>query len=278
MEIEQKAVLLGLQKPEKFVDDLMLELSDNHFSDYYAGRIYDWISKRYSKGQRISLTSCINELDLSQKLFDQYLLESEFDSYIEDIKKEHQRRKIKQAISELQEMVDCNWTTEEYRTKAQEIIFEHTDKEDGRDKLIEMNEALEEAFENLVRKDEEKIGQGLQTGYPGIDCRIGGLEPGHLTVIAGQTSMGKTAFALNVTHNIIRQNKTVLFFSLEMSAKEIADRMIIRESRVDASKYQKRLDEPAWKNVNAALSRLTDKPLLIAKKEESRLLILEPEP
>ena len=266
--IEQKACIIAL-KNNKYVDDLMIELTADYFSDYWASQIYEWIEQRYSKGQNIGLATCTTELDLPEKVFQQELLiESEFDSYIQQIKNAHQKRKIKQAMNELDKLISENSkTADEFRTEAQEIIFQHTDSSGGRDQLIELDDALAEAYDSLVRQDEkDKAGQGLATGFPGLDGRIGGLEPGHLTVIAGQTSMGKTAFALNVVHNVIRQDKKALFFSLEMTAKEIADRLIIRDAKVDASKYQKKLDDPGWQNVNAALNRLTGKPLLISEK------------
>ena len=266
--IEQKACIIAL-KNNKYVDDLMIELTADYFSDYWASQIYEWIEQRYSKGQNIGLATCTTELDLPEKVFQQELLiESEFDSYIQQIKNAHQKRKIKQAMNELDKLISENSkTADEFRAEAQEIIFQHTDSSDGRDQLIELDDALAEAYDSLVRQGEkDKAGQGLATGFPGLDGRIGGLEPGHLTVIAGQTSMGKTAFALNVVHNVIRQDKKALFFSLEMTAKEIADRLIIRDAKVDASKYQKKLDDPGWQNVNAALNRLTGKPLLISEK------------
>ena len=266
MDWENKALVLAAKNPEKFIDDLMLEIKPKHLQGQYSTKMYQWLEKRYINNDHIGLGTMIADLNLPEQVIDfDLILESDFESYMQKIKDNFAQRQVKEAANKLNDIASDNMKAEEYRKKAQEIIFE-IDSDNADKKIIELDDALAEAYENLVKKDEDEIGQGLQTGFPSLDNQIGGLEPGHITVLAGQTSMGKTAFALNISHNVIRQDKRVLFFSLEMKAKEIADRLIIRDAKVDASKYQKKLDDVDWKNINAALNRLTGKPLLISEK------------
>ena len=266
MDWENKTLVLAAKNPEKFIDDLMLEIEPNHLQGQYSTKMYQWLEKRYINNDHIGLGTMIADLNLPEQAIDfDLILESDFESYMQKIKDNFAQRQVKEAANKLNDIASDNMKAEEYRKKAQEIIFE-IDSDNADKKIIELDDALAEAYENLVKKDEDEIGQGLQTGFPSLDNQIGGLEPGHITVLAGQTSMGKTAFALNISHNVIRQDKRVLFFSLEMKAKEIADRLIIRDAKVDASKYQKKLDDVGWKNINAALDRLTGKPLLISEK------------
>ncbi len=73
---------------------------------------------------------------------------------------------------------------------------------------------------------------GLATGLTELDNILCGLEGGGLYVLAGRPSMGKTAAALTMGLNIAQQGKKVLFFSLEMSAEQLAYRINARYAGV----------------------------------------------
>ena len=73
----------------------------------------------------------------------------------------------------------------------------------------------------------------LPTGFKRLDAQTAGLNPGDLVVIAGRPSMGKTAFALDVSMNIAAGGHGVLFCSLEMQREQIAARLISSACRVE---------------------------------------------
>ncbi|QJW93098.1 replicative DNA helicase [Frigoriglobus tundricola] len=77
---------------------------------------------------------------------------------------------------------------------------------------------------------------GLSTGFVDLDRMLGGLRPGQLVVIGARPSIGKTAFALNVADRVASGGAPVLFFSLEMPAREITDRLISMRSGVPMSR------------------------------------------
>jgi replicative DNA helicase len=76
---------------------------------------------------------------------------------------------------------------------------------------------------------------GLSTGYTDLDRQTSGMQPSDLILIAARPSMGKTAFVLNLAHNMtIKDKKTVAIFSLEMSKEQLVNRLFSLESHVDA--------------------------------------------
>ena len=80
----------------------------------------------------------------------------------------------------------------------------------------------------------QKLGDkipGLSTGYEDIDIMLGGLERGKLYVLGGRPAMGKSALAINIATNIAKQNKPVVYFSLEMSRIEVTKRIASAMSR-----------------------------------------------
>jgi replicative DNA helicase len=90
----------------------------------------------------------------------------------------------------------------------------------------------------LIAKDESVT--GISTGYAELDKLITGLKPGEMFVLAARPSIGKTSFALNLMTNIAlrassntdgsKKQCSVGFFSLEMTAKQLAVRLICSES------------------------------------------------
>jgi replicative DNA helicase len=82
---------------------------------------------------------------------------------------------------------------------------------------------------NLAQKKEDSV--GISSGYPDLDNLITGFRPGEMFVLAARPSIGKTSFALNLVSNIgLNKNKSVGFFSLEMTAEQLAVRMLCTES------------------------------------------------
>jgi replicative DNA helicase len=79
----------------------------------------------------------------------------------------------------------------------------------------------------------------IKTGIPSIDNLIGGFAPENLIVLAGRPGMGKTAFSIQICHNVaVERSVPVLFISLEMSREEIGMRLEALEGGLDSSKIR----------------------------------------
>jgi replicative DNA helicase len=79
---------------------------------------------------------------------------------------------------------------------------------------------------------------GVSTGFREIDQKLGGLHPSDLIILAGRPSMGKTALATNMAFNAAR-NGPVLFFSLEMSAEQLATRILADRTGISSERIRK---------------------------------------
>ncbi|MGV0005033.1 MAG: replicative DNA helicase [Candidatus Porifericomitaceae bacterium WSBS_2022_MAG_OTU9] len=101
---------------------------------------------------------------------------------------------------------------------------------------------------NLLKSVVEQVDQryhsknritGIATGFAGFDDETSGLQATDLIVVAGRPSMGKTAFALNVaTHAAIHGKLNVCIFSMEMSAVQLAMRILSSLARIDQKKLR----------------------------------------
>jgi replicative DNA helicase len=75
---------------------------------------------------------------------------------------------------------------------------------------------------------------GIPTGFSELDRMLSGWKPGDLIIIGARPSMGKTAFALNLTINAANYGALVPFYSLEMTNRSLGQRMLSSEAHVNS--------------------------------------------
>ncbi|HWL71253.1 MAG TPA: replicative DNA helicase [Geminicoccus sp.] len=128
---------------------------------------------------------------------------------------------------------------------------------------------------DLVQAAFKKAGRvtGVPTGLQGLDDKLGGLQPSDLLILAGRPSMGKTALAVTIAANSAAtpmdeddegKLHPVGVFSLEMSAEQLATRLLSAEARIPSDELRRgMLDEDAWKRLVVASQELARRPLYI---------------
>ncbi len=107
---------------------------------------------------------------------------------------------------------------------------------------------------------------GIPSGFYDLDKKTTGFHENELIIIAARPGMGKTSLALNMATNMaIQSKKSVAFFSLEMGALQIVDRMFASVGQIDSIKLRTgRFDEHTdWKKYNETLSLLADTKMYI---------------
>ena len=106
---------------------------------------------------------------------------------------------------------------------------------------------------------------GMSTGFTQLDSITAGFHPGDFVVIAGRPSMGKTAFALSVAEKMaIESNKTIAFFSLEMSKEQLAERLLCSRARVNSNQIRTgTLPDHMWQNLGIAAGALSEAKIII---------------
>ncbi|WP_250623435.1 replicative DNA helicase [Pinirhizobacter soli] len=136
----------------------------------------------------------------------------------------------------------------------------------GKKDIVSMRTAVSEAFRLLSQRYENR-GQltGVSTGFTDLDELTSGLQPSDLIIVAARPSMGKTAFALNIAEAAaMRGKKSVAVFSMEMSASQLAFRLISSLGRIHQSHLRTGdLAEEDWPRVTSAITMLSDAKIFI---------------
>ena len=102
-----------------------------------------------------------------------------------------------------------------------------------------IRDVLVRNFEYLDEMEKERGISGVASGFEGIDRLTGGFQKANLIVLAARPGMGKTSLALNIAQNIAVQGQApVAIFSLEMSARELGERMMCSSARVSSHRVR----------------------------------------
>lgn len=138
------------------------------------------------------------------------------------------------------------------------------------DRVDTKSVAIKELVQNAISKIEDyhqRAGKisGIPSGFPDLDKKTFGFQPGDMIVIAARPSMGKTSLAMNIAdHVAVGENHPVGVFSLEMTAEALAMRMICSRARVNLRNVQDGfLVERDFPKITGAATKLANSPLFI---------------
>ena len=186
--------------------------------------------------------------------------------YARIVKEESTRRRIIDVCSEIS---DLTYGEQEGVAQVLDLAQSRfTEIAQGRDSRTfrHIRDVLRDLMENLHKLQTDKTAaMGTPTGFSGVDKLLVGMGDSDLILVGARPGMGKTAFALNVATNVaFSSGKKVCLFSLEMSAEQLASRMIASEALVDSYSLRSGQIQPEdWKKIADAAMRLSNTDLLI---------------
>jgi predicted transcriptional regulator len=124
-----------------------------------------------------------------------------------------------------------------------------------------LNDSIKESFEILLENISFKKPQGIASGYPNFDNILRGINKGNLTVLASKPSLGKTAFALNIIHNLTQCTpETGVLFCSDLSNTELTFRLLTIASGVKNS-YDTDYRNEDMKRLTSTVNKLKEYPL-----------------
>lgn len=131
-------------------------------------------------------------------------------------------------------------------------------------KPVAMGELLDGYIEVLDTRLKPDFGERLlKTGIEAVDNIIGGINPTDITVIAGRPAMGKTEFVLTIAKNIVANNGSVLFFSLEMDNYQLIDRILSAGGGVAVKKLRNpsEMSDTDFNKMGACISEMRERKM-----------------
>ena len=245
-------------------------LQPEHFSFAVHARIYAAICKLIDKGQLANPITLKNLFDQDEALTEiggaQYLMRLA-ESAVTIINAEDYGRQIldlhlRRQLIELADNVaneafqhDLDEPAVAQIEKAEQKLYDLASTGQAEGGFRPFETALTRAINNAeaaFKRDGRTV--GVATGFIDLDKKLGGLHPSDLVILAGRPGMGKTSLATNIAFNaakayvegigpngrkIAEDGAVIGFFSLEMSAEQLATRILAEESGVSSDRIRR---------------------------------------
>ncbi len=259
-------------------DEVALVLRAPDFYDDANQRLYEHLLALHDLGRRIDVTLLLERLRSSgdfeliggaaylDKVVHSVPHAANATHYAQIVhEKATLRALIHSSTDILREVYDESVDARQMLHRAEEKIFAIFDKRaTGQTQTI--GDILHLAMERIDRRmNHEHAEGGVESGFTDLDALTGGLHDSELTILAARPSMGKTALALNVAEHVSLKLKIpVLFVSLEMSAMELADRVLCSAARINGHRLRNGTisnDERA--KLLATAGEVSEAPLLV---------------
>lgn len=267
-----------------------LKLTSSQFYDPRYGLVFDVITDLSLANRAIDFVTVCNRLKDKGKLeevggesFVSSLTEDQASSanvyeYAKIVKDKNSIREIiKTAMRVVQMGMNYNGEAEDFIQDVESSFFKLTNeaKTGG---MVKINATLRENLREL-EDTSRKMGEisGLSTGYPRLDEKLLGMQPGQLIVLAARPAMGKTSLALNIAvSSCIQSGLPVAIFSLEMLATELSMRILTGRAKVDSKRVRtKNFFDTDLRSLARATQELSSLPIFINDSGNTTILDIQ---
>ncbi|MDD3693949.1 MAG: replicative DNA helicase [Candidatus Pacebacteria bacterium] len=285
----EKATLGSIMLKPVILQEIMSILNEDDFYVQKHRVIFRIMSDLSRTGDPIDLIS-VSEKMLNLNLVEQaggvsYLNElantvpssAHIEYYAKIVSEKSTLRKLIEAGGDITEMgYQEEKNIEAVIDTAERRIFEITSNIQSTKKFTSIKEIIPKSWEKL-----EKLSQGdgalrgIPTGFKKLDAILSGFQNSDLIILAARPSVGKTSFALDIARKVaVDKNVPIGFFSLEMNAEQLTDRMLSAESQVDSWRIRtgKGLTEDDFTRVGQAMETLSKAPIYIDDKPGNSIL------
>ena len=257
--LEAEQSLLGsILFDNKILEDLPTNFNSQYFFDPLHANIYDAcisLTDVSRLADPLTLKNYLNDNNLNNDIdIEKYLVDlregvlslSKAKFYAEEIKNCYIRRSLIRIADDLIDKSinpKIEVTPDQEIAETEEKLYNLAEKDKINSGPIDFKSVLTSAT-NQINEAFTRKGKlsGVDTGFSGLNRQLGGLNKSDLIVLAGRPAMGKTALATNIGFNAARSNTSgndsILIFSLEMSAEQLAQRILAEQTTIDSHKLR----------------------------------------
>ena len=260
----EQAVLGSIIIDPQCLNDIAVNMKSEYFYIPQHKEIYTALSSMYELSQTVDFVSLLEKLkksgvydDAGGKAYLTQLVQTVPTSanvltYAAIVRDRYYARALMTAAQGI--IKDINEDSEDADkliSAAEQRIY---DIRQGRDVtgITHIKSVIEnETYDRLTKMSDPETRVdyvGIPTGLGELDKMITGLNKSDLIILGARPGMGKTAFALNIARNVaVNENKTVCFFSLEMTRDQLAQRMLSSEAGIPSAKLRTgELESDEW--------------------------------
>jgi replicative DNA helicase len=248
----ETAVLGSIILNPNVIDDVTLIIRPDDFFDEAHRKLYEHMLELHDAGRKIDITLLVEKLKGAgdfERLGGAAFLARTSQAvanyahagfYAEIVREKSTFRALIDASTEiLRDAYEEGQESKQVLGQAEQRIFSILDSR-GSMVVSSIREILHDAMDRIdARMRGEHTQGGVDTGFTDLDSLTGGLHNSELIILAARPSMGKTAFAMNIAEHVsMKLLVPTLFISLEMSAIELADRLLCSSAGVNGHRLR----------------------------------------
>lgn len=278
MEAEQSVIGSMLMDRDAIatVNDMLTK--DDFYNAQY-GLLFEHMSALFKEGKPVDIVTLSNRLkenNVSEEIAGMKYIGDILDSvptsanakyYAQIVADKSLLRKMIKLNEDIEK--DCYLDTDDVDgllEKAEQGVFQLIKERNGGSDFAQIDKIIIDVIDQIeaASKMNTRV-TGIPTGFIDLDNMLTGLHGSELILVAARPAMGKTAFVLNIAHEVaVKKKKTTAIFSLEMSKEQLVTRMIAMDSLVNSQKIMTgQLAEDEWDKIADSTETIAEAPLFI---------------
>ena len=296
----ERYIISCMLNDSNVIDDVLAKLTIRDFFDQKLRCVYQAISDIHHQSKPVNNDTVTEYLSKNQELssiiddISSYVCELSYayttsinlSSYIDLVKEFSIKSQLNDfagwLINEPADFTRFKDQSFEWLTKFSAIV--NSKKVDNVEPISDIINDYKISLTNMINSDHTKL-TGISSGFKNIDRITDGFQKGDLIILAARPGTGKTALALNFVLNAAKDIKSqkqdvnkkpgaVVLFSIEMSKKQVIERMLACESKVNITKIKRGdLVGPALLSIENYINEIHNLPIFI--DDTSNLSILD---
>ena len=277
----ERSLLGSILIDDEVIVDVADKISSTDFYEPGHQLIYEAMVRLYQKHSPVDILTLSNELKSTKRIDDVGGLEylSDLTNYVPSaahaieyasiVREASIRRNLTKAGERITNLAfKTDQDVQQVLSLAEASLYA-VNQESQQTEMQSMESLLSDAFEKMtyLHQNKDKL-RGVQTGFKDLDKMTAGLQKSDLIILAARPAMGKSTLAQNIAFNVaMREKKTVLFFSLEMSNAQVVDRMISEASGVDSWNIRTgNLTQEDFSKISDAMGEMSEAPIKFVDK------------
>ena len=278
--IEAEIAVLGAMLLDREAIARAIErLDETAFYNEANKKIFRAIIKLYDDNEAVDIVTLIEELK-KRNILDEvggpaYVAElagsiptaANIDHYTKIVREKYLLRcLINTATQIVSESFEPSGEVDEVLDRAEKMIFDITSNKKKDVYVAEMKDIVKESIETIDRLYQRKENiTGIPTGFHDLDVMTAGLQKSDFIVLAGRPSMGKSALAISILEYAgVVEKVPCVYFSIEMSKDQLAQRMLCSIAGVNAHKVRTGFfSQMDWPKLVEAAGKLSESPIFI---------------
>ena len=247
LEVERSLVGMCLAHESNLLEAITSGVNGSYFQDEFLGKLFETMRGVWGKGEKVNVFTVSKEVG-TEKLDELKIIRSSapvaqnFGPYVQAVIDWQKQESLKSKLVDLSKLITYRKPMEGFH-KVSDYVFSLLSACHGRIDRLKFVTALQASEESLERGrkrvEDFQSGKsnGIPTGFPTLDKYLYGLNPGMVYVVGARTSVGKTTLATNIAYTAAAKGFKVGFLTVEMSASDIADKLLCMSAKVPMSNF-----------------------------------------